>query len=49
VNTAFLALQLESINLWWLYLIVYGVYLIGAVAASRNPVPQNATGPDDSF
>jgi len=49
VNAAFLTLQLESINLWWLYLIVYGVYLIGAVAASRNPVPQDATGSDDSF
>jgi hypothetical protein len=43
VNAAFLALQLESVNLWWLYLIVYGVYLIGAVAASREPVIQDMT------
>ena len=49
VNAAFIALQLESINLWWLYLIVYGLYLIGAVAASRDPVPQDVTGSDDSI
>ena len=48
VNAAFLALQLDSINLWWLYLIVYGVYLIGAVAASREPIPQDVTDSDDS-
>ena len=47
VNAAFIALQLESINLWWLYLIVYGIYLIGAVAASREPLPQDVLGPDD--
>ena len=49
VNAAFLALQLEIINLWWLYLIVYGLYLIGGVAASRDPIPQNVTGQDDSL
>ena len=49
VNAAFLGLQLENVNLWWLYLIVYGIYLVGAVAASREPVPQDVTGPDDSF
>ena len=49
VNAAFIALQLDSINLWWLYLIVYGLYLIGGVAASRDPIPQNVTGQDDSL
>ena len=48
VNAAFLALQLEVINLWWLYLIVYGLYLIGGVAASREPIPQDLPGPDHS-
>jgi len=48
VNAAFIALQLDSINLWWLYLIVYGLYLIGAVAACREPVPQDSAEPDDS-
>lgn len=49
VNAAFIALQLESINLWWLFLAVYGVYLIGAVAASRDPIPQDVPDPDDAF
>ena len=49
VNAAFFALQLESINLWWLFLAVYGVYLIGAVAASREPIQQDISGSDDSF
>ena len=50
VNAAFIALQLESINLWWLYLIVYGLYLIGAVAASRDPLlPQEIVDSDDAF
>ena len=48
VNAAFIALQLESINLWWLYLIVYGLYLIGAVAASRDPLPQEIVDSDDA-
>ena len=47
VNAAFIALQLENVNLWWLYLIVYGIYLIGAVSASRDPAPEDVTGPDN--
>ncbi len=48
VNAAFLALQLEIINLWWLYLIVYGLYLMGGVAASRDPNQQNVPGQNGS-
>ena len=48
VSAAFIALELESVNLWWLYLIVYGLYLIGGVAASREPAPVDVTGSDDS-
>ena len=47
VTAAFLGLQLESVNLWWLYLIVYGLYLIGAVAASRDPAPEDRSPTDD--
>lgn len=48
VNAVFIALQLESVNLWWLFLAVYGVYLIGAVAASRDPLAQEIVDSDDA-
>lgn len=49
VSAAFIALQLESINLWWLFLAVYGVYLLGGVAASRDPLPDDVPDSDDAL
>ena len=36
VVTAYTAMRLPNLNLWLVYLIVYGIFLVGASAACRN-------------
>jgi hypothetical protein len=38
VVTVYTAAQLHDLNLWMVYLIVYGIFLIGATSACRDPV-----------
>jgi hypothetical protein len=36
--TAYIAMHLHDLNLWLIYLIVYGIFLVGATNACRDPV-----------
>ena len=47
VNAAYLVLQLKGVNLWWLYLIVYGLYLLGATAACHEASPRESANSDN--
>jgi len=38
VVTAYSAMRLHNLNLWLVYLIVYGIFLVGASSACRDPV-----------
>lgn len=38
VVTAYSAMRLHNLNLWLVYLIVYGIFLVGASSACRGPV-----------
>ena len=39
VYTAYLALQLHGIDLWLIYLVIYGLYVVGAASACRDTQP----------
>jgi hypothetical protein len=51
VVTAYIAMRLHDLNLWLIYLIVYGIFLVGATNACRDPVKgaQPRTPEDDLF
>jgi hypothetical protein len=38
VVTAYSAMRLHNLNLWLVYLIVYGIFLVGASSACRDPI-----------
>ena len=47
VVTIYSAMRLHNLNLWLVYLIVYGIFLIGASIASRDPVEGRKSREDD--
>ena len=47
VVTVYTAFRLHDLNLWMIYLIVYGIFLIGATNASRDPVEGRKPREDD--
>jgi hypothetical protein len=51
VVTAYTAMRLHNLNLWLVYLIVYGIFLVGATNACRDPVKgaQPRSPEDDLF
>jgi hypothetical protein len=51
VVTAYMTMRLHDLNLWLIYLIVYGIFLVGATNACRDPVKgaQPRTPEDDLF
>lgn len=51
VVTAYTAMRLHGLNLWLVYLIVYGIFLVGASSACRDHVQkaEPPPAPDDSM
>ena len=49
VVTAYTAMRLHNLNLWLVYLIVYGIFLIGATNACRDPVERSKQPDIDPF
>lgn len=47
--TVYLALRLQNVSAWLLYLIVYGVYVIGATHSCRDRFTTPATDENDSY
>ena len=47
VVTLYSAMRLHNLNLWLVYLIVYGIFLIGASIACRDPVEGRTPREDD--
>ena len=47
VVTIYSAMRLHNLNLWLVYLIVYGVFLVGASIACRDPVEGRKPREDD--
>lgn len=47
VVTVYTAFHLHDLNLWMVYLIVYGIFLIGATNACRDPVEGSRPREDD--
>jgi Protein of unknown function (DUF1189) len=47
VVTVYTAFRLHDLNLWMVYLIVYGIFLIGATSACRDPVEGKRPRPDE--
>ena len=49
VVTAYAAMRLHSLNLWLVYLIVYGIFLVGASSACRDHMRKTEppSAPDD--
>ncbi|HTS16256.1 MAG TPA: DUF1189 family protein [Verrucomicrobiae bacterium] len=49
VVTIYLVMRLHGINMWLVYLIVYGIFLVGASNACRDPIrrPEPPPAPDD--
>jgi hypothetical protein len=49
VVTVYTAFRLHDLNLWMVYLIVYGIFLIGATSACRDPVEKGKPPVIDPF
>lgn len=49
VVTVYTAFQLHDLNLWMVYLIVYGIFLIGATSACRDPLEKEKPPVIDPF
>lgn len=49
VVTVYTAFRLHDLNLWMVYLIVYGIFLIGATNACRDPVERERQPDIDPF
>ena len=49
VVTVYTAARLHDLNLWMVYLIVYGIFLIGATTACRDPVERRKQPDIDPF
>jgi len=49
VVTVYTAMRLHNLNLWLVYLIVYGIFLIGATSACRDPLERRKQPDIDPF
>jgi len=49
IVTAYSAMRLHDLNLWAIYLIAYGIFLIGATNACRDHVPRRERHEEDLF
>jgi hypothetical protein len=49
VVTVYTAMRLHNLNLWLVYLIVYGIFLIGATSACRDPLERQKHPDVDPF
>ena len=47
VFTAYLAMRLEGLDLWLIYLVIYGIFLIGAANACRDRTAKEESTEDD--
>lgn len=49
IVTVYMAMRLEGLNLWLIYLIAYGIFLVGATNACRDKPPRETIREDDFF